>query len=116
MPVTGTDHAELAGFCGGFPELAATAAAEGWSAELDEVAARLRAGEPPASVLVPFWRGLGLVRDPRGPARLPGQAPTAPPPGGYRCPRRVCDRVQHRAPGGPLPECAVFDEPLRFGR
>ncbi|WP_367138287.1 hypothetical protein [Saccharothrix sp. HUAS TT1] len=116
MDTTRTDQRELAKFCGLLPHLARSEPVAGWSALLDDVTARLRAGADPARTVLDFWRTVNELRDVRGPAVLVGQDATPPPRGGYRCPRDRCDRVERRAPGGPLPECAVFDEPLRFGR
>ena len=118
MDVTRTDQHEVAKFCSVLPHLVGSARAEGWAPVLDEVVARLRTDEgvDPVAVLSDFWRSLGGMRQTRGPAALVGQDPTPPPRGDYRCPRDRCDRAERRAPGGPLPECAVFDEPLRFRR
>ncbi|NUT47722.1 MAG: hypothetical protein HOV94_10510 [Saccharothrix sp.] len=106
----------MAKFCELIPHLSRSARDEGWSPTLDDVVARVRDDGNPGQALLDFWRTLGDLGDARGPSNLVGQRPTPPPPGGYTCPRGRCDRVERRAPGGPLPECALFDEPLRFGR
>jgi hypothetical protein len=118
VAVTRTDQQLLAEFCELLPDLIGSSSRQAAAAEsalLREVTARLRAEEDLETTLLDFWRTLGELRGTRGPAVL-GQDPAPPPPGSYRCPRDRCSRVDTRAPGGPLPECAVFDEPLRFGR
>jgi hypothetical protein len=115
------DAGGLALFCVLLPELRGYAAVEGWQAELLAAVGELRAGSRPVTeVLEDFWRGLGLPGPTRadGPAGfepVPGAEPAPPPRGAYLCPRGACGRVERRSPGGPLPECAVFDEPLAFG-
>lgn len=116
MAVTRTDQQLLADFCELLPHLIGSAHKnDAESALVREVVALLRSEEDPATTLVEFWRSLGEMRSTRGPAVL-GQDPAPPPPGSYRCPRDRCSRAVTRAPGGPLPECALYDEPLRFGR
>jgi hypothetical protein len=116
VAVTRTDQQLLAEFCELLPHLIGPAGVDdAESALAREVLVKLRAGDDPTTTLLAFWRSLGELRNTRGPALL-GQDPAPPPPGSYRCPRDRCSRVETRAPGGPLPECALYDEPLRFGR
>ncbi|MFI1293484.1 hypothetical protein ACH4VM_34415 [Streptomyces sp. NPDC020792] len=116
MDATAEDASELTWFCCDLPELRGQARQEGWSVELERTLAELRTGtRPAASVLAAVRDRLGLPARPRGYVPVPGQEPAPPPPGSYACPGRRCARAERREPGGPLPECAVFDEPLSFG-
>ncbi|MFF8288735.1 hypothetical protein ACF068_05805 [Streptomyces sp. NPDC016309] len=116
MESTAVDADGLGWLCGDLPELREQARAEGWSAELARSLAELRAGTVPVTEVVERVCGrLGLPLRSRGYAPVPGQDAVAPPAGSYSCPGGRCSRVEAREPGGPLPECAVFDEPLSFG-
>jgi hypothetical protein len=116
MDITATDARELARFCALLPALRERAAAEGWPHELRTTLRQLRDGTGPvAEVLREFWLGLGLPGQQRSYQAVPGQEAAPPPSGRYGCPRQLCSRTERREPGGPRPECALFDEPLAFG-
>lgn len=102
--------------CYDLPGVRARAKREGWWLELASALDDVRDGTRPVTAVVEVvCRHLGLPVRPRGYAPVPGQAPAPPPPGAYTCPGRHCLRVDFREPGGPLPECRVFNEPLSFG-
>ncbi|QIJ61003.1 hypothetical protein [Streptomyces sp. JB150] len=106
---------ELEWVCGRLPEARARAIEEGWGPELARVLDDVRDGTRPVTAVVEVVYGhLGLPVRPRGYAPVPGQEPAPPPPGTYICPGRHCSRTAVREPGGPLPECLVFDEPMSF--
>ncbi|MGW0881499.1 hypothetical protein [Streptomyces sp. NPDC002671] len=116
MDTAAGDAAELTKFCAELPELREQARQDGWSVELERMLAELRSGtRPVTSVLVAVRERLGMPTRPRGYVPVPGLEPAPPPPGSYACPGRRCTRAEDRRPGEPLPECAVFEEPLSFG-
>ncbi|MET9803385.1 hypothetical protein [Streptomyces sp. NPDC006368] len=107
---------DLRWFCNNLLELREQARQDGWSTELLGMLAELRAGTLPATTaLERVCDRLGLPVRLRGYTPVPGQDPTVPPSGAYTCPSGRCSRVERREPGGLLPECAVFDEPLTLG-
>jgi hypothetical protein len=106
----------LKSFCGELPELREQARQDGWSAELARTLAETRAGTLPVTTAMErTYDRAGLPLRTRRYAPVPGQDPAAPPAGAYACPGGRCSRVELREPGGPLPECALFDAPLAFG-
>ncbi|WP_189551033.1 hypothetical protein [Streptomyces lavendofoliae] len=116
MESSAVDADGLSRLCGDLPELREQARLDGWSAELGLMLTGLRAGTLPVpTALERVCDRLGLPVRPRGYAPVPGQDPAPPPAGAYTCPGGRCSRVERREPGGPLPECAVFDAPLTFG-
>lgn len=107
---------ELMWICRDLPTVRARAKREGWWLELARALDDVRVGTRPVTAVVEVVHGhLGLPVRPRGYAPVPGQAPAPPPPGTYACPGRHCSHTAPREPGGPLPECLVFDEPMSFG-
>ncbi|MFF0472970.1 hypothetical protein [Streptomyces sp. NPDC004284] len=117
MENTAEDAHALQWICTELADVRRRAGRQGWSAELEQSLAELRSGtRPAAAVLEPVRSRLGLPARTRGFFTLQGQEPALPPAGSYRCPGGRCGRVAPpREPGGPLPECGVFDEPFSFG-
>ncbi|MFF8830902.1 hypothetical protein [Streptomyces sp. NPDC015131] len=110
------DAERLGRLCVDLPDVRALARQGGWSAELAPILGGLRDGTlAVATAEERIHARLGLPLRPRGFAQLPGQDPVAPPPGAYTCPAGRCARFEHREPGGPLPECTLYGEPLAFG-
>ncbi|AWK11702.1 MULTISPECIES: hypothetical protein [Streptomyces] len=116
MEPTAADISELTWICDDLPQLRTWAAKKEWAVDLDRAVDELRNGtRTAAAVAEEVRRRLGWPVRRRGYEPAPGQAPAPPPAGFYTCPGRRCSRWKHRAPGGPLPECALFGEPMSFG-
>ncbi|MFE5591236.1 hypothetical protein [Streptomyces sp. NPDC056549] len=116
MENTTEEARELTWFCADLPVTRAEASGMGCSAELERLLVELRAGTRPAGAVVESVLVLlDLPARPRGYTPFPGQESTPPPAGSYACPGRRCSRTEVRAPGSPIPECPVFDEPFTFG-
>jgi hypothetical protein len=87
-------------------------------AEVDQVVRAARRGEPVAGMIAAL-APRGVPDDAEGLPRTglpPRLSDLALPPvsGGYACPVDVCNRVESRRPGSPVPRCEVHQQALRF--